>query len=213
MVTRRVPALLILAVLVPWGAALFGGIVASELRRVVPALAPHFRMTSWSECLDHLASWYGSTEAACVAANVVLYQRTARGWPKNIDMARVLSADERASVTGEKTLADSTMDNGATTTQICLLARAFSATRGEMRRTAAMAGLRYLLEAQYPNGGWPQGLPLEADYPRYLTFDDGVMVRALQLMRDVSGGVQDFSFVGVGTKGRARRAFERRLSS
>jgi len=161
------------------GAALFGGIVANELRRVVPALAPNITMASWTDCLDQPAPWYGSPEAVRVAGNILLYQRSTGGWPKNIDMARVLSPDERAAIAGERTLTDSTIDNGATTTQIRFLARVHAATRAEAWRTGPIQGLRFLLEAQYPNGGWPQFFPLQADYSRYITFNDGVIKHSL----------------------------------
>jgi PelA/Pel-15E family pectate lyase len=193
------------------GAELFGGIVADELRNVVPALAPVIRIASWAESLGQPVPWYGSAEAVRTAENVLLYQRNTGGWPKNVDMARVLSADERSAIAGEKTLTDSTIDNGATTTQIRFLARVHAATRREALRDGVMKGLRYLFEAQYANGGWPQFFPLQADYSRYITFNDGAMVRTLELMRDVAGGALVFAFVDADTKVRAQQAFDRGL--
>jgi PelA/Pel-15E family pectate lyase len=193
------------------GAEVFGGIVADELRKVVPALAPVIRMGAWAESLGQPVSWYGSAEAVRIAENVLLYQRNTGGWPKNIDMARVLSADERSAVTAEKTLPDSTIDNGATTTQIRFLARVYAATRRDAFRAGVMKGLQYLFEAQYANGGWPQFFPLRADYSRYITFNDGAMVRTLELMRDVAGGALVFSFVDADVKARALQAFDRGL--
>jgi PelA/Pel-15E family pectate lyase len=143
-----------------------------------------------------------------IAGNVLLFQRNTGGWPKNIDMARVLSAEERATIAAEKAGLDSTIDNGATTTQVRFLARVYAATRDEPMRAGAVKGLRYLLEAQYRNGGWPQFFPLRPDYSRYITFNDGVMVRTLQLMRDAGGGALVFSFLDEQTKARARRAYE-----
>lgn len=168
-------------------------------------------LVPWSACLDQPASWYGSAEAVGIARNVLLYQRRTGGWPKDIDKARMLSARDRASVATGKDLADSTIDNGATTTEIRFLARVYAATKTETVRAGVMSGLRFLLEAQYPNGGWPQFFPLRADYSRHITFNDGVMVRALRLMRDVSGGDPVFSFVDAATKTRAARAFDRGL--
>jgi PelA/Pel-15E family pectate lyase len=194
------------------GAQLFGGIVASELRRVVPALAPFITMASWNECLDQPVPWYGSSEAARIAGNVLLYQRNTGGWPKNIDMARVLSAGGRTAIAAEKGNTDSTIDNGATTTQIRFLARVYAAAGDDALRAGVMRGLKCLLDAQYPNGGWPQFFPLREDYSRHITFNDGVMVRALQLMRDVAGGALVFAFVDADTKARAAGSYERGLA-
>ncbi len=190
------------------GAAFFGAIVADELRRAIPALAPCLTIRSWTEVLDQPVPWYGSAEAARIARNVLLYQRGTGGWPKNIDMAQVLSPDERDRIAAEKSGTDTTIDNGATTSQVRFLARVYAATRDEAVRTGAEKGLKYLLDAQYPNGGWPQFFPLRPDYSRYVTFNDGVMVRALQLTRDAGGGALVFAFLDEGTKARARRAYE-----
>ena len=193
------------------GAALFGGIVADELRRAVPALAPGITIASWAEILGQPVPWYGSPEALRIAEAVLLYQRNTGGWPKNIDMARTLSAGERAAIAAGQALTDSTLDNGATTTQIRFLSRVYAATRREALREGVMRGIRYLFDAQHANGGWPQAFPLQADYSRQITFNDGVMVRSLELMRDVGGGALVFAFVDADTAARARQAFERGL--
>ena len=52
-------------------------------------------------------------------------------------------------------------------------------TMAESWRAGVIKGLRFLLEAQYPNGGWPQFFPLQADYSRYITFNDGVIKHSL----------------------------------
>jgi len=40
-------------------------------------------------------SWYGSAESKAVAENVLLYQRDAGGWPKNIAMHKPLTEVEK----------------------------------------------------------------------------------------------------------------------
>ena len=51
---------------------------------------------TWDRILQQRADWYRSADALRIAENVVLWQRHTGGWPKNIDMARPLSDDERA---------------------------------------------------------------------------------------------------------------------
>src|SRR5687768_13399218 len=76
---------------------------------------------TWPAVLDQPAAWYGTPAARAVADNVLRYQRPDGGWPKNIDMT---APPESTAAGGVK----STIDNGATTTQLRLLARVFRAT-------------------------------------------------------------------------------------
>lgn len=48
--------------------------------------------------------------------------------------------------------------------------------------------MRYLLNAQYPNGGWPQIWPLEGGFHDSITFNDNAVANAAMLLRDVSQG-------------------------
>ena len=118
-----------------------------------------------------------------VADNVLAWQRPNGGWPKDIDMTRRPSSAAAAPSTP-----DSTIDNGATVTQIRLLDRVFAATRNTRHRDAAIRGLDYLFAAQYPNGGWPQFYPLRDDYSRHITFNDDAMSGVLALLEDIAGG-------------------------
>jgi PelA/Pel-15E family pectate lyase len=164
---------------------------------------------TWSRCLDQAAPWYGSAEAVRVAGQVLLYQRSAGGWPKNIDMAKPLSAADRQVIENAKAESDATIDNGATTTQLRYLARVYAATRTPRFREAFDAGLDYLLAAQYPNGGWPQFYPLRDDYSRRITFNDDAMVRVMEVLRDAAGGGASFAFVDAERRARAAGAVKR----
>ncbi len=101
----------------------------------------------------------GDAEALRIADNFILYQRSSGGWPKNIDMAKTVSDSERAAILRQKNNNDSTIDNGATYTQLSFLARVYTAQQQERHRESFLKGLDYLLKAQYPNGGWPQFYP------------------------------------------------------
>ena len=60
--------------------------------------------------------FYLTDEARRIGDQVLLYQRVTGGWPKNIDMAKPLSKEERDKVEHDKArLDDSTIDNNATT--------------------------------------------------------------------------------------------------
>ena len=56
-----------------------------------------------------------------------------------------------------------TIDNDATIDELRFLARVqahMPGTAGDSYRASILKGIRYLLQARYPNGGWPQVYPL-----------------------------------------------------
>lgn len=169
------------------------------------------RPISWRQCLSQRGDFYASDEAVRVADNVLLYQRDSGGWPKNTDMARVLSAEEEAELRRRKDDRDSTIDNSGTHTQIRYLAKVYSAVGHDRFREAFNAGVDYLLEAQYGNGGWPQFYPLgrEGSYSNHITFNDGAMIGVMRLLKDIAGREADYRFVDEGRADKARQAVKR----
>lgn len=148
-------------------------------------------------------------EALRIADNIVLYQRSSGGWPKNVDMTKPLSDSQRAAILRQKNNNDSTIDNGATYTQLAMLARVYTAQRQERHRDSFLKGLDYLLEAQYPNGGWPQFYPNLKGYYKRITFNDGAMIGVMKLLRDVAEAKPDYAFVDEARRVRAANAVEK----
>ena len=167
-------------------------------------------IVKWSEALKQQAAWYASPEAFRIADNVVLYQRNSGGWPKNVDMT-ILRVSDRPTVLKQKNKTDSTIDNGATYTQLRFLARVYSAQRQEHHRHSFLTGLDFLLKAQYANGGWPQFYPDLTGYYKHITFNDGAMIGVLRLLRDVAAGKSDYGFVDDARRARAADAIKRGL--
>jgi len=165
----------------------------------------------WKRCMSQKPSWYAGREAARIADNVLLFQRDSGGWPKNIDMARVLSDTERARLKKDKSRTDSTIDNSATYTQMRYLAKVNAAAPAGRLRDGFIKGLDYLLAGQYPNGGWPQFYPNTRGYYGQITFNDDAMVGVMSVLRDVADGAGDFSFVGRPRRIKARRAVAKGL--
>nr|AAW84074.1 pectate lyase [uncultured bacterium] len=164
---------------------------------------------SWDQILRQPAAWYGGAEALRVAENVLLYQRAAGGWPKNINMAAPMTAADRAKVTDERAQNDATIDNTSTTTQIRFLALVLRGTADARFKDAALKGIDFLLAAQYANGGWPQYFPLRDDYSRRITFNDDAMVNVMTLLRETSQGQTPFEFVDASRRGRAAQSVSR----
>lgn len=157
-------------------------------------------------------SFFLTDEARRVGENVLAYQRQTGGWPKNIDMARTLDDGEMAKVKEDKARRDdSTIDNGATTTQMTFLARLYRQTKDARYRDAVLAGAEFLLGGQYDNGGWPQFWPNPRGYQVHITFNDGAMVNTMRLLRDMAGRKEpyDGDLTDDALRERMRKAFDK----
>ena len=142
--------------------------------------------------------WFQSEEGRRIADNVLTWQTPHGGWPKNRDTAS-------EPFDGKSEDLHATFDNGATTNELRFLASAFRATNEPRYQQAFRKGLSHILEAQYPNGGWPQFYPLSKGYHRHITFNDNVMVRILELLRDVSES-SDYRFLKIEDRTKAEAA-------
>jgi len=150
-------------------------------------------------------AWFQSTEGRQALSNVLSHQSARGDWPKNIRTAAAPSTNSAAAIQG-------TFDNGATTGEMRLLARAFAATHDTNYVTAFLHGFDHITGAQYTNGGWPQYSPPPAkSYHRHITFNDGTMQHLLELMRDV-GEKKEFQFIDAVRRRAAATAFERGLN-
>lgn len=163
----------------------------------------------WGNILKQKPEWYAGDEAVRIADNVLLYQRDTGGWPKNIEMANVLTEADRAVLFKQKQETDSTIDNGATYTQLVFLARVYTARKLERHRDAFLKGVDYLLKAQYKSGGWPQYYPLRKGYYAHITFNDNAMVNVLRLLRDIAQKKSNYLFVDETRRGLVSKAVEK----
>jgi PelA/Pel-15E family pectate lyase len=186
-VSRRLPLLSLAAL------ALGAGVLPGAVR--------------WRDVPDQPSAWHATPEAAALADNVLRYQHASGGWPKNRDMTLPPAAQPETKETDAPTI-----DNGATTTQLRLLAAVESAQPDPARRAAFERGFDYLLAAQYENGGWPQFYPLREGYYRHITYNDNAMVNVLTLLRDAAAGREPFAFVDEARRARAAAAVEKGIT-
>ena len=85
-----------------------------------------------------------------------------------------------------------TFDDNATASSTHFLLRLYMTTLDPAYRTPLLKALDFVLEAQFPNGAWPQRYPLMFDYPHnghddytsYYTFNDGVIPNNLYLLME-----------------------------
>jgi pectinesterase len=149
-------------------------------------------------------------EAKRIAENVLLYQQTTGGWPKNIVMERVISsADSLLLVKEKENVNESTIDNDATSTEIRFLTRMYVCHGDRKYLDAAVEGIDYILKSQYDNGGWPQFWPRNYGYYTHITYNDNAMVNVLELLREVYSGKPPYDTLPKATRRRARRAFDK----
>jgi PelA/Pel-15E family pectate lyase len=165
--------------------------------------------------LENKLPWYGSNEARHIADVIVSFQTPSGGWGKNV------SRDGAARLPGQPYVADKkwnyvgTIDNGATVTEMRFLAQVAQEApdaAGDAARAAVVKGIRYLLNAQYPNGGWPQVWPLQGSYHDAITFNDNAMANVIALLADVAANTKGFyGFLPADLRTQAARAVDKGL--
>jgi PelA/Pel-15E family pectate lyase len=145
--------------------------------------------------------WFRSEEGRRITASILSYQSPQGSWPKNLDTTAEPYRGDPKDLKG-------TYDNSATTDELRFLARAYEATQEPRCQQAFLKGLDHILQAQYPNGGWPQSYPPGKGYPRHITFNDGTMVRLMEFLREVATG-ETYDFVAMEKRKAAQATFDR----
>jgi PelA/Pel-15E family pectate lyase len=169
--------------------------------------------------LKNSATWYGTADARRIGSNIVSFQTPSGGWGKNADRSGPPRQRGQAYVEAEGKEAWNfvgTIDNDATSTELQFLARVQAALpggEGAAYRAAALKGIQYLLDAQYPNGGWPQVYPLQGGYHDAVTFNDDAMVSAIEVLQRAAARQGDFAFVPEALASSARAAVQRGIAA
>lgn len=183
------------------------------LTGLMPVFGQSQKYVSWHQAQRQEKDWYGSAEARRIADNVLLYQHENGGWYKNIDMAEALSNEDKEKLLEAKPKSiGTTIDNGATFTQLNYLAKVYQATANPKYKTTFLKGIDYLLEAQYPNGGWPQYYPIRKGYYEHITYNDNAMVGVMSLLDAVARREELYGFVDDERKLKAEKAVQKGIN-
>lgn len=141
----------------------------------------------------NISGLYGSNLAA---DNMLLWQRNNGGWPKEpyndfSGYYREQSDAEKASALNTKDNTDTNIDNNHTVGELRYLLDAYKTTDNPEYLAGAMRAVDYLFLAQYDNGGWPQYYPDNSGYRHQITFNDNAMVNVMNLMWDITKGLNN----------------------
>jgi PelA/Pel-15E family pectate lyase len=150
-------------------------------------------------------------EITGIADNILLFQKSNGGWPKNYDVFAILTDAQKDSVKAAKDVLNTTYDNGSTYNQIAALSNVYTVTKTEKYKIAALRGLDYILKSQYKNGGWPQYYPLEQNYSRHITYNDGAMVGIMVLLKDIEDGKPQYFFIDDKLRKKLKKAYDNGL--
>jgi pectinesterase len=183
--------------------------------RAKNVLESYWRNVVWGECDDQGSDWWSSAEAMRIAENVLLYQKDIGGWPKNIQMQRMLTREQKSTLIAAKPgNRDCTIDNGAVSLELTYLSKVYAAISDSVLkvriREGFLKGIQYILEAQYDNGGWPQFYPLTGGYSDYITYNDNAMVNVMTILKHIYERDGELSIVpGDSTIAAAEKAFNK----
>ncbi len=164
--------------------------------------------------LDRDPAFYATPEAIHIANTILSFQLPNGGWSKNLDMSaparlpgqsfmannlsRLLGPDDFDKPANPNWNYGGTLDNDATNTELHYLVRIAAAHPGhdgDPYRAAFIRGIYYLLNAQYPNGGWPQVWPLEGGYHDAITFNDNAVTESVDTLTSVANATAGYAFV------------------
>jgi len=140
------------------------------------------------------------------AEAVLSFQTPSGGWSKRTDMSL---KRQRGQYYGSEPAYVPTFDNGATTTQLGWLAQYYPQASLMLRDRITEAlerGVILLLQAQYPNGGFPQSYPLRGGYHDAITLNDDVMYKSMQLLWQVAHDKQ-YAMLRPALREQAKHAF------
>jgi PelA/Pel-15E family pectate lyase len=151
---------------------------------------------------------YAPEQIRQIVDNILLFQRANGGWPKDYDMLAVLTPAQKEAVRATRDRSDTSFDNRNIHSQVDYLARAYARFRDESWRDACLRGLDFMLAAQYANGGFPQRFPDPQGYAAHITFNDGVMIGILNVLKDAADGLPHWEWLDERRRQQARRAVD-----
>jgi PelA/Pel-15E family pectate lyase len=167
-------------------------LIAEELRAIGAPVMRRAPLASQSFNMDEppSASWLSSDSARLLGMSMLSFQTPSGGWSKRVDFTKGPREKGQSFYSeNERWQYIATIDNDATTSQIEYLVALDKVQPDPRWRDGAVRGVRYLLDAQMPNGCWPQVWPLQGSYHDAVTFNDDAVVRVATLFEKLAAGL------------------------
>lgn len=151
------------------------------------------------------------------ADRLLTWQTDAGGWDKNLHerpdpkddkkvmIDRAWDAQESRSLLRDSSGNEAgTLENGATVNEMILLAKVYRETGDRRYKEALLRAIDYLLDMQYPNGGWPLAYPLLGTAADAIAYDGHAMIRAMRVLTMVDQAEYPFDYALVDEAKQAR---------
>ncbi len=152
---------------------------------------------------------YAPSQVDQIVANILLFQRENGGWPKDYDYLAILTPEQMAEVRATRNRTDTSFDNHNIHTQVDYLARAYASSGNSDWRDACLRGFDFMLAAQLKNGGFPQRYPNPSGYAAHFTFNDGVMIGILNVLKDAGDDLPQWKWLDAERRHKAQHAVKR----
>lgn len=164
------------------------------------------------EFLQQPSSWFSSAPARALGDRIVALQGNEGGWS---NWANEQGMTTRAPIE-EANIVHQSLDDGATTTQMRILARLLTAPatpilapeQARRFRESFLRGFEYLLKAQYPNGGWPHRYPAKG-YHAHITFNDNTTYSVIVLLKAIAAREPAYAWLDDAHRRRASAAVQK----
>ncbi len=140
-----------------------------------------------------------------IADNLLRFQNSDGGWPKNIDWLGKLDYDlawNRLSNFEKK----SSCDNRNTYTQIEYLSKVYLLTKEGKYKLSVERGLDFILNTQNQSGGW-RGADVDA-----ITYNDDLMTGIMNLFLDIIEGKDYFNWMDKEQKERIKKSLDKSIN-
>ncbi|NIJ20284.1 PelA/Pel-15E family pectate lyase [Sphingomonas naasensis] len=169
---------------------------------------PNRPIAWWPAMAVKPESWFAGDEARTIADNILSWQDPkAGGWPlMNTTLEPNRGDPAQAGPWGTRAALIK-----ATVNEMRFLARAHAAKPDPRYPAAIDRGLGYILDAQYPGGGFPHSWPVFTNpYDHQATFNDDEIVDLMELLRDVATR-PEFGILPTARRKAAQAGFDRGL--
>ncbi len=151
-----------------------------------------------------------------VAERILLYQRSNGGWAQYggnaTDYSLTLSEATKTTLKADKGKLDATIDDKSTTLEIKTLFSSYKKTNNPEYLKAAENGVKYLLAAQNPAGGWGQFFPDTSSYRKHITYNDNAMIDVMWVLKYAAEGTNDFETIDKTLISPAKTAVEKGIA-